>query len=60
MPQPRLLDLMRDELRSRHYSERTEKAYCLWVKRFVHFRKLRHPADMGAQEINAYLTYLAV
>ena len=51
---------MRDELRSRHYSERTEKAYCLWVKRFVHFHKLRHPADMGAPEINAFLTHLAV
>ena len=40
MPQPRLLDLMRDELRSRHYSERTEKAYCLWVRRFVQFHMM--------------------
>lgn len=60
MTQPRLLDLMRDELRSRHYSARTERAYCLWVKRFVQFHSLRHPADMGAREINAFLTHLAV
>ena len=60
MSQPRLLDLMRDELRARHYSARTERAYCLWVKRYVKFHGLRHPADMGAPEINAFLTHLAV
>ncbi|MBD3424636.1 MAG: integron integrase [Candidatus Latescibacteria bacterium] len=47
-------------LRSRHYSVRTEKTYISWVKRFVHFHGLRHPADMGAEEINKFLTYLAV
>jgi integron integrase len=60
MPQRKLLDLMREALRSRHYSERTEQAYCLWVRRFILFHKLRHPADMGAPEINAFLTHLAV
>jgi len=60
MAQKRLLDLMRDELRSRHYSDRTTRAYCLWVKRFVLFHNLRHPADMGAPEINEFLTHLAV
>ena len=54
------MELMRDELRARHYSDRTEEAYCMWVKRFVRFHKMRHPADMGAPEINVYLTYLAV
>lgn len=57
---PRLMDELREALRSRHYSRRTEKAYCLWVRRYIHFHKLRHPAEMGGPEINAYLTYLAV
>ena len=54
------MDEMREALRSRHYSHRTEKAYCMWVRRFVRFHKMRHPAEMGGPEINAYLTYLAV
>ena len=57
---PKLMDSMRDALRSRHYSRRTEKAYCLWVRRYVRFHKMRHPAEMGGPEINRYLTYLAV
>jgi integron integrase len=54
-----LLTEMRAALRARHYSRRTEQAYCLWVRRFVRFYGLRHPADMGEPEINAFLTYLA-
>ena len=54
------MDEMRDALRSRHYAKRTEKAYCLWVKRYIHFHKLRHPAEMTEPEINAFLTHLAV
>jgi integron integrase len=57
---PKLMDLLSDTLRSRHYSTRTEEAYCLWVKRYIRFHKLRHPADMGEAEINAFLTHLAV
>ncbi len=57
---PRLMDEMREALRSRHYSVRTEKAYCLWVKRYIHFHKLRHPAEMTEPEINEFLTHLAV
>jgi len=57
---PKLMGLLRDTLRSRHHSPRTEEAYCLWVKRYVCFHKLRHPADMGAAEINAFLTHLAI
>jgi len=57
---PKLLDVMRDELRSRHYSRRTEQAYCLWVRRFIYFHRLRHPGDMAEGEINAFLTHLAV
>lgn len=57
---PRLMEQMRNALRARHYSRRTEKAYCLWVVRFVRFHGLKHPAEMGGPEINRYLTYLAV
>jgi hypothetical protein len=57
---PRLLDLMREALRARHYSLRTERAYCLWVRRFTYSHHLRHPADMGEPEISAFLTHLAV
>ncbi len=56
----RLLGQLRLALRSRHYSKRTEQAYCLWVRRFVRFHDLRHPAEMAEPEINAFLTHLAV
>ena len=57
---PKLLDRLREALRSRHYSRRTEQSYCHWVKRFIFFHNKRHPADMAEREINAYLTHLAV
>ena len=60
MPDPRLMDQLRDALRSRHYSRRTEQAYSLWVRRFIRFHHMRHPHDMGEREINAFLTDLAV
>jgi len=56
---PRLLDQTREAIRSRHYSRRTEQAYCLWIERFIRFNKMRHPADMAEDEINAFLTHLA-
>jgi site-specific recombinase XerD len=40
---PKLLDQLREALRSRHYSRRTEQAYCHWVKRFIYFHNVRHP-----------------
>ena len=55
-----LLTQMRSALRSRHYSVRTEKAYCLWAKRYIRYHGLRHPAELGEPEINAFLTHLAV
>jgi integron integrase len=55
-----LMDDVRAALRARHYSERTEQAYCLWIERFIRFQGIRHPAEMGEDEINAFLTYLAV
>jgi integrase len=57
---PRLLDQLRNAIRLRHYSIRTEHTYCDWVVRYVRFHGLRHPKDMGAAEINAFLTHLAV
>jgi integron integrase len=60
-PPPRkLLDLVRDALRVKHYSIRTEDAYVDWARRFILFHHKRHPAEMGAPEVNAFLTYLAV
>ncbi len=56
----RLLDQLRLDLRARHYNRRTEQAYCLWTRRFIHFHDLRHPAEMAEPEINAFLTHLAV
>jgi len=55
-----LMSEVRSALRARHYSLRTEQAYCLWVRRFIRFHGLRKPAEMGEPEINAFLTHLAV
>lgn len=57
---PRLLDEMRGRIRARHYSYRTEETYVAWVRRFVRFHRYRHPAEMGAAEVEAFLTHLAV
>ena len=56
----KLLDQMRLVLRLKHMSIRTEEAYVLWVRRFILFHHKRHPKDMGAQEIRAFLAHLAV
>ena len=57
---PRLLDQVRGKIRLKHYSIRTEQVYVDWIKRFVlHFDK-RHPSEMGAREVEAFLTHLAV
>ncbi|MBW2607300.1 MAG: integron integrase [Deltaproteobacteria bacterium] len=58
--QPKLLDRLRETLRSRHYSRRKEQTYCQWVKRFIYFHNVRHPEEMAEPEINAFLTHLAV
>jgi len=55
-----LMSQMSAALRARHYSRRTEQAYCLWVRRFIRFHGIRHPADMAEPEINAFLTHLAI
>ncbi len=58
--QPKLLDRLREALRARRNSRRTEQSYCQWVKRFIFFHNVRHPAEMGEPEINAFLTHLAL
>lgn len=51
---------MRDALRVKHYSRRTEEAYVGWIRRYILFHQKRHPKDMGSPEIQAFLTHLAV
>jgi site-specific recombinase XerD len=59
-PRTKLLDRMRNVIRLKHMSLRTEEAYISWVKRFILFHDKRHPAAMGADDIRAFLTHLAV
>jgi integron integrase len=56
---PRLLDQVRDAIRRKHYSYRTEEAYVFWVKRFVFFSGKRHPRELGKTHVTAFLNYLA-
>ena len=57
---PKLLDQMRQTIRRKGYSRRTEQAYTNWVRRFILYHDKRHPAEMGPSEIEAFLTHLAV
>src|SRR5436309_6790848 len=59
-PKPKLLDRVRGAIRLRHYSRRTEEAYTHWIVRYIRFHGMRHPAEMGAAEINQFLSDLAV
>ncbi|MGV8083649.1 MAG: integron integrase [Coriobacteriia bacterium] len=56
----KLMNEMRAALRARHYSPRTESAYCSWVVRYIRFHGMRHPAEMATTEVNAFLTHLAI
>ncbi len=58
--QPRFLDQLREQLRVRRYSLRTEDAYVDWARRFILFQGKRHPKDLGAPEVQAFLSHLAV
>ena len=57
-PPPRLLETVRDAIRLRHYSLRTEQSYVQWIRRFIYFHGKRHPRDMGAEEVTAFLNDL--
>src|SRR5438105_12894554 len=56
---PKLLDQVRDVIRRKHYSIRTERAYVDWIKRFIIYHNKRHPAEMAQEEIAQFLTHLA-
>lgn len=57
---PKLLDQVRNLIRLKHYSIRTEETYVGWIRRYIFFHKKRHPKEMGEKEINEFLTDLAV
>jgi len=57
---PKLLDEVRINLRSNHYSRKTEEAYIGWIKRFILFHNKRHPNEMGKDEIQKFINHLAV
>jgi integron integrase len=59
MPPPRLLDQVRDRLRVKHYSLRTEDSYLHWIRRFILFHGKKHPRDMGGPQVEAFLSHLA-
>jgi integron integrase len=60
MSQVRLMDRVRDTVRALHYSRKTEHSYCYWIRLFIRYHRMRHPSDMGAQEVSQFLTWLAV
>jgi integron integrase len=60
LAEAKLLDRVKTEIKTRHYSRRTEQAYAGWIKRFIIFHNKRHPLEMGEKEINEFLTHLAV
>ena len=57
---PRLLEQVRDRIRAKHYSLRTEESYVGWIRRFILYHGKRHPAEMDGKEIEAFLSHLAV
>ncbi len=60
MQELRLMDQVKTAIRVRHYSRKTEKAYCYWIRFFIRFHHLRHPMEMSEPEISAFLNFLAV
>ena len=56
---PRLLDRVRQEIRVRHYSRRTEQAYVAWIRRFIVFHGMRHPRELGEPHVTAFVSSLA-
>ena len=54
----KLLDVVRDKIRFKHYSIKTEQSYVGWIKRYIFFHNKRHPIEMGKAEIEQFLTWL--
>ncbi|HEY9846357.1 MAG TPA: phage integrase N-terminal SAM-like domain-containing protein [Candidatus Caenarcaniphilales bacterium] len=59
-PPKKLLDQVREAIRLKHYSYRTEESYVYWIRRFILFHQKRHPQEMGTAEVTQFLTHLAV
>ena len=57
---PKLLEVVRDVLRTRHYCNRTEQSFTNWIRQYIILHNKRHPAEMGAPEVTKFLTHLAV
>ena len=57
---PKLLDRVRDKIRTRHYGYPTEQRYVGWIRRYTPFRGKRHPAELCASDVERFLTHLAV
>jgi hypothetical protein len=55
----RFLDQFREFIRDRNLAYKTEKTYCLWVKRFIRYHRMKHPSEMGAGHVEQYLHHLA-
>jgi integron integrase len=60
LKKPRLLDQVRQRIRTKHYSIRTEESYLNWIRKYIFYHNKRHPKEMGANEINEFLSSLAV
>ena len=60
MKKPKLLDQVRNVIRYKHYSIRTEESYIHWIKKFIFFHEKRHPREMEVEEVSQFLTHLAV
>jgi site-specific recombinase XerD len=56
----KLLDQVRDVLRKKHYSYKTEKSYIHWIKRYIYFNDMVHPKEMGEKEISRFISHLAI
>ncbi len=59
-PPKKLLDQVREAIRIKHYSYRTEESYVYWIRRYILFHNKRHPREMGKGEMEAFLSHLAV
>ena len=59
-PKKKLLDIVRDKIRVKHYSMSTERTYIHWIKHYIFFHNKKHPIEMGKEEIEQFLTFLAV
>jgi hypothetical protein len=60
MPKPKLLDEVRNVIRLRHYSPRTEESYINWIRRYILFHNKKHPRDLDEKDIRDYLNHLSL